>query len=230
MSNEITMVEDLLAVVTLVGAALVVVALWRRGRSDPEYVSLSRVATGAWGERVAHESAATLEIRFDQDLAIYADPRELSGVLTALLENAVDHGPSDGTVHLGRTDEGFYIADDGPGIPEPDREQVFELGYATRPDHEGLGLGLVQSVCESHDWTVRVTDSDSGGAKVVIENVDFLTDWDRDDSTTDDSDDGAGTDTTTAGTDADRPEEGSYITSDVADQSDTTGRVDRAEN
>lgn len=240
------MVEDLLALATLLGAGILVVGLWRRGRTSPEYVSLSEVATAAWKERVAHESAATLEIGVEQDVAVYADPRELSGILTALLENAVEHGPADGTVRVDRTDDGFAVTDEGPGIPEPEREQVFEFGYSTRLDHDGLGLGLVYSVCESHDWTVRVEDSERGGAKIVIEGVDFLTDWDGDETTTPDPDDDTDRRVPPRGDDTDRrPADGdddaewgpldgddtervdddaSYITGDVTDQSDTESR------
>jgi signal transduction histidine kinase len=64
--------------------------------------------------------------------------------------------------------DGFYVADDGPGIPEDERESVFEGGYSTSDDGTGLGLAIVRSIAEAHDWTVTVTESEAGGARFEI--------------------------------------------------------------
>jgi signal transduction histidine kinase len=68
------------------------------------------------------------------------------------------------TVTVGRTADGFYVADDGPGIPESDRERVFETGYSTDSEGTGLGLSIVRNIAEVHGWSVAVTDGDGGGA------------------------------------------------------------------
>ncbi|WP_049900425.1 PAS domain S-box protein [Halococcus agarilyticus] len=64
--------------------------------------------------------------------------------------------------------DGFFVADDGPGIPEDERESVFEGGYSTTDDGTGLGLSIVRSIAEAHDWTVTATESDAGGARFEI--------------------------------------------------------------
>ncbi|GAB6860535.1 GAF domain-containing protein [Haloplanus litoreus] len=69
------------------------------------------------------------------------------------------------TVTVGRTDDGFYVADDGPGIPESERDRVFETGYSTDPDGTGFGLNIVRSIAEAHGWEVVVTESADGGAR-----------------------------------------------------------------
>jgi len=80
-------------------------------------------------------------------------------------ENAVERG-TDATVRVGALDgEGFYVADDGPGIPERDREAVFEHGFTTRNGGNGVGLSVVADVADRHDWCVTVTDSENGGAR-----------------------------------------------------------------
>ncbi|WP_323192983.1 ATP-binding protein, partial [Halostella sp. PRR32] len=51
-------------------------------------------------------------------------------------------------------EDGFFVADDGPGIPERDREVVFETGYTT--GGIGLGLAIVENVATAPGWTVAV--------------------------------------------------------------------------
>ncbi|GGL66798.1 ATP-binding protein [Halocalculus aciditolerans] len=61
--------------------------------------------------------------------------------------------------------EGFFVADDGPGVPAADREDLFEIGYTTADDGTGFGLAIVRQIVDAHGWTVTVTDSESGGAR-----------------------------------------------------------------
>ncbi|WP_318570118.1 PAS domain-containing sensor histidine kinase [Salinigranum marinum] len=73
------------------------------------------------------------------------------------------------TVRVGALDDhaGFSVADDGPGIPPGEREQVFDDAYSTGAG-TGLGLAIVREIVESHGWTVTVTDGDEGGARFEI--------------------------------------------------------------
>ncbi|WP_225335660.1 ATP-binding protein [Halomicrobium urmianum] len=90
-------------------------------------------------------------------------------------EDPVEHGGPDVVVTVGRLRDGrgFYVADDGPGIPEDEREHVFESGYSTDDDGTGLGLSIVRTVAEVHDWDVAVTESDAGGARFEFTGVDL---------------------------------------------------------
>jgi signal transduction histidine kinase len=77
-------------------------------------------------------------------------------------------------VRVGRTDDGFYVADDGSGIDADQREAVFEPGRTTAPDGTGFGLAIVERIAEAHGWTVSATESRDGGARfefVVGESV-----------------------------------------------------------
>lgn len=69
------------------------------------------------------------------------------------------------TVHVGETDGGFYVADDGSGIPPEEREAVFERGYTTSEEGTGLGLSIVDEIARAHGWEAVVTESRSGGAR-----------------------------------------------------------------
>ena len=82
------------------------------------------------------------------------------------------------TIEVGEMDDGtgFYVADDGPGIPEEDRERVFEGGYSTVANGTGFGLAIVSEIAEAHGWSVSVTDSERGGARFEVTGVEFLDD------------------------------------------------------
>jgi len=75
------------------------------------------------------------------------------------------------TVRVGELEdrEGFFVADDGPGIPAGERGNVFEMGYTTSEHGTGFGLAIVETVAENHGWSVSVTDSEDGGARFEFE-------------------------------------------------------------
>jgi len=83
-------------------------------------------------------------------------------------QDAGGHDTSAVSITVGDTDEGFYVADDGPGIPPGDREDVFELGHTTREDGTGFGLAIVETIAEAHGWTVTAGESAAGGARFEV--------------------------------------------------------------
>jgi len=66
---------------------------------------------------------------------------------------------------------GFYIEDDGPGVPESKRDEVFEPGETTNPEGTGFGLPIVKRIAEAHGWETNLTDSFDGGARFEFKNV-----------------------------------------------------------
>lgn len=104
---------------------------------------------------------------------IDADEPYLRHLFRNLLENAVEHGGPDVTVTVGELDDGFYVADDGPGIPTDERDAIFEEGYTTAGDNGGTGLGLafVRKLAEVYEWDVTVAESEEDGARFEFRNV-----------------------------------------------------------
>jgi signal transduction histidine kinase len=100
-----------------------------------------------------------------------ADRDRLCRLVENLLHNAVEHGGSGVTITVGATDEGFYVADDGPGIPPDRRDRVFESGYSTAAAGTGFGLSIVAEIAEAHDWSVTATESAAGGTRIEITGV-----------------------------------------------------------
>ena len=76
----------------------------------------------------------------------------------------------DGSVRItvGALEEGFYVADDGTGIPADERERVFDPGHSTIAGGTGLGLAIVDRIIAAHDWDVTLTTADGGGARFEI--------------------------------------------------------------
>ncbi len=150
-----------------------VLTLAREGEDigDLEPVTLAAVAEAAWQHVDA--PAATLEVdtngRFD------ADEIRLQQLLENLFRNSVEHGGDDTTVSVGMLAgrDGFYVADDGSGVPADERESVFEFGH-TNGDGSGLGLTIVRTIAEAHGWEVSVTDADSGGARFEFTGVETV--------------------------------------------------------
>jgi len=70
-------------------------------------------------------------------------------------------------------ENGFYVEDTGDGIPESERERVFETGYSTNHDGTGFGLGIVNQIVNAHGWQILATESESGGARFEIRDVRF---------------------------------------------------------
>ncbi|TYT61079.1 histidine kinase N-terminal 7TM domain-containing protein [Natrialba swarupiae] len=88
--------------------------------------------------------------------------------------------PADGgRIVVGSLPTGFYLEDDGPGIPPEKRERIFEKGYTTSQTGTGLGLSIVGRIVAAHGWSVRATEGSLGGARIEITDVDFVDESER---------------------------------------------------
>ena len=139
--------------------------------SETDPIDLGELA-GACRENLA-TGEATLSVRIDRTIA--ADRDRLRQLFENLLRNSVEHAGPDVTITIGELDDGggFYVADDGPGIPADERERVFEMGYTTSESGTGFGLRIVKQVAEAHGWDVRVTEGADGGARFEFSGVEF---------------------------------------------------------
>jgi signal transduction histidine kinase len=150
-----------------------VLALARQGKpiADREVVTLSVVARDAWD--VIESDAATLTVASDSSFR--ADSTRLQQLLENLFRNAIEHGGEDVEISVGVLDDntGFFVADNGTGIPVEDRKAVLESGFSTSSDGTGLGLAIVTEIVAAHEWQIRVTSSDEGGARFEIADVQF---------------------------------------------------------
>jgi len=136
---------------------------------EVDAVDLGEAVRGCWATVATGDARVDVQV----DAAIRADPGRLKQLLENLFRNAIDHGGDGVTVTVGDLEDGFYVADDGPGIPESERDDVFEAGYSTTEAGTGFGLSIVREIAEAHGWTVTVGESTAGGARFEVRDVDL---------------------------------------------------------
>lgn len=137
---------------------------------EPEAVCMQDILESCW--RAVPTPQATIEIDIEED--IYADKKYLRRVLMNLLRNGAEHGGRDVTITVGALEDGFFVEDDGPGIPRSKRDHVFEEGYTTAAQGTGLGLSVVKDLVAAHGWNIRVSEGNSGGARFEISGVEIV--------------------------------------------------------
>lgn len=144
-------------------------------------VDIERVATDAWTS-VDTDDGVSLSLEDDLPTC-EADSGRLQRLFENLFRNSVEHGRSGqaesadttqagtatGELHVsvGRIPDGFFVADDGTGIPDAERERVFNPGYSSAETGRGTGLGLtiVEQIARAHGWTVSLSNGAAGGAR-----------------------------------------------------------------
>ncbi|AHG02281.1 hypothetical protein HALLA_20480 (plasmid) [Halostagnicola larsenii XH-48] len=141
-------------------------ALAQAGDEAMEFESVSLESVARESSVASMSNTKTLDI--EGDLTVEADRDQLRRLFENLFRNAVEHAGDDVTVTVGETADGFYVEDDGPGIPESERTVVFEAGYTTADNGTGFGLNIVSEVADAHGWEISVTDSEEGGARFEI--------------------------------------------------------------
>jgi len=148
-----------------------VLTMARQGHDveEVETVSLDSIVEGCW--QSVQTDDATVEIT--GNLRFKSDPDRSKHLFENLFRNAIEHGSEAVSVRVGPLpdDNGFYIEDDGPGIPESERSHVFETGYTTGDEGIGLGLSIVAGVAAAHSWNISIDESSAGGARFEISNV-----------------------------------------------------------
>ena len=125
---------------------------------------------GVW--RVPIESKG-LTLIFDpgQTVDTLYNATFLTAVMGNLLRNAL-HYTDQGFIRLSLTATGFVVEDSGVGIPEEKREAMFEpfvRGNEKRGEGLGLGLSLVQRICENQGWTVSLSTMEPNGCHFEVE-------------------------------------------------------------
>ncbi len=149
-------------------------------RLTPEPLDAAEVLRGVADlfSIVADEKGTRLEWESAAGIAVWADPARLRQILANLTDNALKYTPDGGRVrlHAARSAEGgvvFTVDDNGPGVPDAEREKIWRRLY--RSDHSrsqrglGLGLSIVKALVEAHGGSVGVDGGPDGkGARFVV--------------------------------------------------------------
>ncbi|WP_336024846.1 sensor histidine kinase [Halobellus salinisoli] len=138
--------------------------------TEVETIDLADLGETCWNNVATADATLTIET----NRSIRADRLRFQQLLENLYRNAVEHGDHDVSVTLGSLQSGFYIEDEGEGIPPEERNRVFDPGYSTASEGTGFGLHIVQRVADAHRWSLRVVDGTTGGARFEITDVEFV--------------------------------------------------------
>lgn len=139
------------------------------GEASLAPIDLEEHARRSW--QMTNTNGSTLVV--EESVSFLADRDRISHVFENLFRNAIEHGGEQVTVTVGQLDDepGFFVEDDGPGIPEDRRETVFEPRYTTSEDGTGFGLAIVKEIASAHGWSVSVTESSDGGARFEFTGI-----------------------------------------------------------
>lgn len=130
-------------------------------------VELADVAQSCWEALNTANGSLVVE----KTRPVCADEDALARLFDNLLRNSTEHAGAGVTVRVGMLPDGFYIEDDGKGIPEDKREDVFDPGFTTKKDGTGFGMVSVQQIALAHGWDVTIAESDTGGARFEFTDV-----------------------------------------------------------
>ncbi|MFT4947045.1 MAG: signal transduction histidine kinase, partial [Natronomonas sp.] len=145
-------------------------ALAKQGKSvlDPKPASLEDVARAAWN----NVDTQIMRLAVDGDVTLEMDASRVQELFANLYRNSREHAGPDATVRVGPLEDGFYIEDDGPGIPPDVRDDVLRSGFTTSEEGTGFGLTIVSQIAQAHDWDVEIGDGSAGGARFEFQTVD----------------------------------------------------------
>ena len=159
--------------------------LARQGRAvgETEPVSIARLARDAW----SGVDTAGAELIVADDATITANPPRTRELFENVFRNSVEHGRTGEPTPAGDTDAdtltvrvggmhlrdagattdagGFFIEDDGVGLPKGVVDRVFESGFTTEDDGTGLGLAITKRIADAHGWHTRALHGETGGAR-----------------------------------------------------------------
>ena len=156
--------------------------LARQGQSvdEMEPVESGDLLEDCWGL----VESPNAELRIVDTFRLHGDPNRLSHVFENLFRNSIEHNDGPVTIRVGLTNVmytstrapdggtfGFFVEDDGSGVPKGRRESVFDAGETTRKNGTGFGLSIVKQIVEAHGWEIELTESFGGGARFVFTNV-----------------------------------------------------------
>jgi signal transduction histidine kinase len=158
------LVEDLLALARL---------------DEGQALERREISVGVFLRRLAQADPGEVLVGELPEGVFEGDPDRLAQVIRNLLSNARRHAGASGSVAIGASSQrgrlAIWVDDDGPGIPETEREAIFDRFYrseSARDRHSGgsgLGLAITRSIVESHGGRIWAEGSPLGGARIIFE-------------------------------------------------------------
>jgi PAS domain S-box-containing protein len=122
--------------------------------------------TEAFKEAFYFAGTENLSYEIEDEFTVYGDRSGLISIFENLISNSNEHNSGEVKIKIGKTDEGFYYEDDGEGIPEEKRDEIFDYGFSS--GKSGIGLSIVRRIVEINDWDIEASEAENGGARFEI--------------------------------------------------------------
>ncbi len=143
---------------------------------------IAEIARNAVEELAPVAEGHTIELHAESPVIVHGSADDLHRVVLNLVDNAVRHTPDGSTITVtaGTRADGsrawLSVGDDGPGIPEELRPQIFDRfvrntgpGDRASANGTGLGLAIVSTIAKGHGGVATVGDSPTGGAMFMVD-------------------------------------------------------------
>ncbi len=153
-------------------------------RAKFDAVDVGAMIAAALSQREERGTERDIRLQFDHRpldrLVVMGEGARLERVVDNLIDNAISFSPDGGLITISAArDHGWLVVqveDEGPGVPEEAREQVFRRFQSLRPateefgKHSGLGLAIARTIVEGHQGTIAVESRDDrfSGARFVV--------------------------------------------------------------
>jgi two-component system, OmpR family, sensor histidine kinase TctE len=136
---------------------------------------LARTTCMDWAPKALHKQMELSFENAEQDLFVQGDENLLRELLANLLDNAICYGRDGGNIAVRLTaapDPALIVEDDGPGIPQPEQDKIFERFYRIQGSTGngcGLGLAIVKEIAELHNIRLELNNASAeGGTRIVL--------------------------------------------------------------
>lgn len=166
--------DDIRLIVSLFDALLdIALAESGNGAAGLAWFDLSELAAGVVDlyEASAEDAGMYMTARIAPSVSMRGEPMQVLRIIANLLDNALRHLPEGSQIRLAVSPGPVIVVeDDGPGIPEADREAVFQRFRRSGSTSEGhgLGLALVNSLATRNGLTARVEDAGPGARFIIV--------------------------------------------------------------
>ena len=151
---------------------LVAVASGELEQEAPQRLELAALANSV-AERVGRRRSREIRVAVERPGTVDAPPSALDRAVTNLVDNACKFDATGGPIDVQVVGGRLTVLDRGPGVPEDDRDRIFDRFHraesARSMPGSGLGLSIVRDVVEGAGGTVSVTERAGGGAAIGFE-------------------------------------------------------------